>query len=470
MEATLVEWSAEGLAAGVAAREAATARRVDELASLSAHLSAATAHWLELVWEMREEGDSSDLLRFLAWRCGITGREAREFLRVAEALRELPLLRAAFGRGELTFSKVRALTRVATGSSEEGLLELAGALSASQLERALRAFRRVAAEDAAVAQELEYVDYYVDDGGTLFLRARLAAEDGVLVVRALELARERVLERRRGERVAAAGDGHEREQALAAEEAAGALAPALEGAEVGSAAGWEPVGVADPPRPVRVEALLDLAGASLASVGEPRRERARVVVHVDAAALCADDRGRSELEDGPLISPETARRLGCDADVVAQIERDGLPVRVGRSRRSVPPALRRLLEARDDRTCCFPGCESRRHLEAHHRQHWAHGGETSLENLVLLCYQHHRVVHEGGYTVEGDPATGIRFRNRYGIVWPLAPPRPPPGRADDLLAANDAHGLRIDLDTNRNGSWSDFDFQRTVAAIRDAVG
>jgi len=437
----------ERVGEGVAAREAATSRRVDELASLSAHLSAATARWLELVWEMQEEGDSGDLQAFLAWRCGVTGREAREFLRVAEALRELPATRAAFARGELTFSKVRALTRVATGSSEEGLLELAGALTASQLERALRAFRRVAAEDAREAHELEYVDYYLDDDGTLFLRARLAAEDGTLLIRALEAAREGVLERRRAERATAANDRQKQ---------------ALQQAEAGGAS----VG---PPRPARVEALLDLAEASLVAECEPRGGRARVVVHVDAAALCADGRGRSELEDGPLIAPETARRLGCDADVVAQIERDGLPLSVGRSRRSVPAALRRLLEARDGHSCCFPGCERRRHLQAHHRTHWAHGGETSLENLVLLCYQHHRVVHEGGYTVEGDPETGFRFRNRYGVVWPLAPPRPPPGRADDLLADNHAHGLRIDPDTNQNGSYGNFDLQRAVAAVSSAA-
>jgi len=444
-----METTIERVRVSVAAREAATDRRVDELASLSAHLSAATARWLELVWEMREQGDSSDLQAFVAWRCGITAREAREFLRVAEALQELPATRAAFGRGELTFSKVRALTRVATESSEEGLLELAGALTAAQLERALRAFRRVAAEDAREAHELEYVDYYHDADGTLFLRARLAAEDGTVLIKALEAARERVLERRRDERAALA-NGSEAEKEPEAE---------ADGAPV------------DPPRPARVEALLDLAEASMVAATEPRAERAaRVVVHVDAAALSADGRGRSELEDGPLISPETARRLGCDAEVVAQIERDGLPVSVGRSRRTVPPALRRLLEARDGHTCCFPGCERQRHLQAHHRQHWAHGGETSLENLVLLCYQHHRVVHEGGYTVEGDPDSGFRFRNRYGIVWPLAPPRPPPGRANDLLADNHARGLQIDPNTNRNGSfwWNEFELAPAVAAISNA--
>jgi hypothetical protein len=446
-------FSMERVRGGVAAREAATERRVDELASLSAHLSAATARWLELVWEMREQGDSSDLQAFVAWRCGITGREAREFLRVAEALQELPETRAAFARGELTFTKVRALTRVATSSSEESLLELAGALTASQFERALRAFRRVAAEDARDAHALEYVDYYLDEEGTLFLRARLAAEDGMLLIKALEAARERVFERRREARAAAnepQADARARGQAEGEADTDGAAF--------------------DPPRPARVEALIDLAEASLAAPNEPRGARARVVVHVDAAALCTDGRGRSELEDGPLISPATARRLGCDAEVVAQIERDGLPVSVGRSRRTVPPALRRLLEARDGHACCFPGCESRRHLQAHHRTHWAHGGETSLENLVLLCYQHHRLVHEGGYTVEGDGEMGIRFRNRYGVVWPLAPPRPPPGRADDLLADNDTRGLRIDADTNRNGHYGDVDFWRVVAAVSSAVG
>ena len=418
-------------------------RRVDELATLSAHLSAATARWLELVWKLHETGGGDDPAGFVAFRCGITRRESREFLRVAEALQSLPVTRAAFSRGELTFTKVRALTKVATASSEESLLELAGALTAAQLDRALRAFRRMVAEDACHAHELEYVDYFVDDQGSVLLRARLAAEDGTLVVKALDAARERVLERRRHERAATR------------EPAAGAVPNPGEEA---------------PPRPAHVEALLDLARASLAASGEAPSERVRLVVHVDAAAFTADARGRSELEDGPVIAPETVRRLGCDAEVVTQIERDGLPVSVGRARRTVPPALRRLLEARDERTCCFPGCDRRRHLQAHHRRHWAHGGETSLENLVLLCFHHHRLVHEGGYTVEGDAEHGIRFRNRYGVVWPAAPPRPPPGSIDELIAANDRRGLQIDADTNLHGRGEPLDLPRAVSAIAHILG
>ncbi|MFN8222456.1 MAG: DUF222 domain-containing protein [Gaiellales bacterium] len=433
--------------------------RQDALASLSAHLNAATAHWLDLLWEMHEQGDSTDLKSFVAWRCGLTQREAGEYLRVAEALRELPAIRAAFSRGELTFTKVRALTRVAAASSEQGLLELAGVLTASQLERALRAFRRVADRDAHAAHELEYVNYYNDEDGSLILRARLAAEDGVLVIKALDAARERVLQRRREERAAAAEAARVGQAPDGAPERdLSSLSAVVTGAAV------------DPPRPAVVEALLELAEASLAVSDESRRERTRVVVHVDAAALVADGVGRSELEDGPVISLETARRLGCDAELVTQVERDGLPVSVGRARRTVPPALRRLLEARDEGTCCFPGCERRRHLEAHHRHHWAHGGETSLDNLVLLCFDHHRLVHDGGYTVEDDDEGGIRFRNRYGIVRPLAPPRPPPGSTDEIIVANRARGLEIDPRTLRTGTGERLDLGLTVAAIASCVG
>ncbi|GIU94527.1 MAG: hypothetical protein KatS3mg012_0984 [Gaiellaceae bacterium] len=171
----------------------------DELATLAAHLNAAGCRFLERLAAFLETGTlvEGEAARWVAFRFGLSAREAREQVRVAEALGELPAIRAAFARGELTFAKVRALTRVATPASEERLLELACALSASQLERALRAFRRVAAEEARETHELEYVDYHFAEDGSLYLRARLAAEDGTLVVKALEAARERVLPRRR---------------------------------------------------------------------------------------------------------------------------------------------------------------------------------------------------------------------------------------------------------------------------------
>lgn len=415
-----------------------TARLEDELATLGAHINAATARFVELVQALCEEGSLVDeAARYVAFRCGVSGREAREYVRAAEALRELPAIREAFGRGELTFTKVRALTRVATPSSEEGLLELACTLTASQLERALRAFRRLRAEEAGDTHALEYVDYHWADDGSLYLRARLPAEDGIVVVRALEAARDEVLARRREER-----------RESSAEDAATTF---------------------EPPRSASVEALVEVAQTALGASPEGSSERARVVVHVDAAVLTTDGAGRTELEDGPIIAPETARRLGCDADAATTIELDGLPLSVGRARRTVPPALRRALEARDARTCRWPGCENRRHLDAHHRTHWAHGGETSLDNLVLLCSHHHRLVHEGGYAVEDDPEGGLRFRNRYGVVCPGVS-RPPPGSVDELVARNRRQGLEIDPRTNRSGYGDPLDLELAVTAVGSAVG
>jgi hypothetical protein len=315
------------------------------------------------------------------------------------------------------------------------------------------------------------VDYSFDEDGSLYLRARLPAEDGTLLVKALEAARERVVARRRAERSAAAGRVEADEEGVGQTCLAGTCAEA-EGAQA-EAVEASPGSPFEPPRSLQVEALLELARSSLVSsqehrpehVPEQQPERARLVVHVDADALSSDARGRSELEDGPVISPETARRLGCDAEVVARIERDGLPVSVGRRKRTVPPGLRRLLEARDGHTCCFPGCERHRRLQAHHRRHWAHGGETSLANLVLLCPHHHRLVHEGGYTVEDDPAGGLRFRNRHGVLAPASPPRPPPGSADALLAANERLGLGIGPRTFRNGSGDPLDLELGVWAL-----
>ena len=411
-------------------------RRAQKLTELSAHLNAATARWLELALALRRDGMAvgDDFGRWLAWRCGISTREAHEFVRVGEALEELPVIRAAFERGELTFSKLRALTRVATPESEEGLIDLAGALTAGQLERALRVFRRLRADEAADSHRLEYVDYFWDEDGSLVLRARVPAEDGVLVVRALEAARDRVRADHRADR--------------------------------------ERCETPDTPRCHDVQALLEIARNSLDKGREetPSSDPVRVVVHVDAAALTTGASGRCELEDGPVISDETARRLGCDAEHVAAIERDGLPVSVGRRRRTVPPSLRRLLEARDQGFCRWPGCDRRRHLAAHHRHHWAQGGETSLDNLVLLCFQHHRLVHEGGYRIEnGGNAGELRFRNRHGLLCPTVS-RPPPGSPEQLIVDNTGAGLTITEDTNRNGDGERMDLLLAVEAFAEIVG
>jgi hypothetical protein len=120
--------------------------------------------------------------------------------------------------------------------------------------------------------------------------------------------------------------------------------------------------------------------------------------------------GRCEHEHGPSLAMETARRLGCDASVVAVLEdENGEPLNVGRKTRTIPPAIRHALFSRDKDGCRFPGCTNKHYVDGHHIKHWAHGGETRLSNLVLLCRFHHRQVHEGGVAVQVLDDGALRF-------------------------------------------------------------
>jgi hypothetical protein len=367
----------------------------NELATLAAHLYAGTCRWLELVAEFdrREawvEQGAVSCAAWLAWRCALTPRSAREHVRVARCLAGLPLIHAAFARGELSFAKVRALTRVATSANETELLELASLSTAAQLERTVRGYRRVSLAEAREQQEQAYLSVFWSDEGSLELHGRLAPEDGALLVAALDAMRDSL---------------------------------------------WR--GSAEP-RPARqasqAEALVAVAEAALAHDGDGRTgsERYQVVVHADDAALASDGEGGCALEDGSALAAETARRLACDASVV----------RDGHRKRTIPSALRRALRARDG-GCRFPGCENRRFVDAHHVHHWAHGGETTVENLVLLCRRHHRAVHEGGYRVDREG----RFFYPWGGQVAQVPALP---RGDPAGVAERGWGLTIDY----AGAWS----------------
>jgi hypothetical protein len=390
-----------------------------ELAGLAAHIYAGTCRWLELVAEVdrRNKLVGCTCAQWLAWRCGLTPRTAREHVRIARSLDGLPVIRSAFARGQLSFAKVRALTRVAEPANEENLLVLALELTAAQLERALRAYRRVTTEEAAAVQEDAYLDWYWDDDGSLVVRGRLAPEDGAVLVEALEA----------------------------------------------SHAALRPRGSAEP-RPTGADALAAVAELALSGREQSGGDRHQVVVHVDEAALAGGE-GGCELAEGPALAAETARRLACDASVIELKERDGEPLSVGRKTRSIPPALRRALRGRD-RGCRFPGCENHRFVDAHHIEHWARGGETSMDNLVLLCRRHHRLVHEGGYLVERLPAGKLRFRHPWGEPLPDAP-GPLPGSLDGLLQRNEE--LRVGADSYRSGAGDRMHLDLTVKALLGLV-
>ncbi len=115
------------------------------------------------------------------------------------------------------------------------------------------------------------------------------------------------------------------------------------------------------------------------------------------------------------LTAAAARRIGCDAEIIPVIERDGLPIDVGRKYRGAPQKLRRALEIRD-RFCPFPGCSvPAQQTHAHHLEHWADGGTTTLDNMMLLCAFHHRSYHDGGYRIL-KVAGGFRFETTDGHV------------------------------------------------------
>jgi len=399
----------------------------EQIAELSAHLDAASARLLDLIREFDARGGwgngFSSCAAWLTWRVGLDRGAARERVRVARALGTLPLLAQALARGELSYSKVRALTRVATPEAEERLLAVGRAGTAEHVERIVRGWRRVdriaEARESTRRHRCRALHVYQDEDGMVVIRGRLAPEVGAVLVQALAAAREMLYQRAQ----ATHGDDVPAETPTVAGQQADALALV---AETALHHGIDP--------------------------GTPG-ERYQVVVHVDAPVLADPDApGQSVLEDGTHVPAETSRRLACDATrVVMQHDAGGHVTEVGARTRTVPPALRRALQHRD-RGCRFPGC-ALPFGQGHHIRHWAHGGPTTLSNLALLCRRHHRAVHEEGYQVERQADGELRFRRPDGRPLPHLPPPAavPSDPVNALLAAHDAQGLQVHARTAMPG-------------------
>ena len=394
----------------------------DEIAELSAHLDAATAHLLTMIREFDARAGWNTGFRscaaWLSWRVGLDLGAARERVRVARALGTLPLLAEALARGELSYAKARALTRVATPETEERLLAVGRQGTAAHVERIVRGWRKVdrlaEAREAKQRHISRALHVYQDDDGMVIVRGRLEPEVGALFMQALAAARETLYQRARGEEASALADP-----------------------------------MADPPTMAQqqADALALLAESALHQTLDPGApgERYQVVVHVDATVLADPDQpGQSVLEDGVRVSAETSRRLACDATrVVMRHDEDGRLIEVGARTRTIPPALRRALHHRD-RGCRFPGCGIR-FTEGHHVRHWSQGGPTTLSNLALLCRRHHRAVHEEGYGVERRSDGTLRFRRPDGRPLPDVPRSAPvpADPIDSLRARHEERGLHL---------------------------
>jgi hypothetical protein len=327
-------------------------------------------------------------------------------------------LAEALACGELSYAKVRALTRVATPETEARLLAVGRAGTAAHIERIVRGWRRMDRQAEARQATRQHAErglhVYPDEDGTVLVRGRLAPEVGALLIRALDAGRETLYQRARV--------------------TAGASPP-------------DPTMAAPTRAQQQADALALLAETALHHEIDPGApgERYQVVVHVDAAVLADPEQpGQSVLEEGSHVSAETSRRLACDASrVVMQHDDEGRLLEVGARTRTIPPALRRALLHRD-RTCRFPGCHVRVG-QGHHVRHWAQGGPTTLGNLILLCRRHHHAVHEEGYRVSRGPDGTLDFRRPDGRLLPEVPPTAPVP-ADPIHTLHAQHaglGLRL---------------------------
>jgi uncharacterized protein DUF222/HNH endonuclease len=191
----------------------------------------------------------------------------------------------------------------------------------------------------------------------------------------------------------------------------------------------------------RVDALVSVMRTALTQPGLPDRadDTTRVTLCVDEALLTrATDTGRCHYTgNNGSIPVSTARRICCDTVIQPLVTRSGQPIDLGRSTRTPSRALRRALRHRDNDTCIFPGCHATHWLDAHHLIHWADGGRTSLDNLALLCRHHHRLHHEGGYTItlrDGRP----RFHRPNGTEIAPQPLTASPRRTDPRPAVHSA--------------------------------
>ena len=356
----------------------------------AAQTAAATCRWLLLIAEFdRLEGyrrwERLSTADWLEWKCQLSIGTAHDHVRVARALGTLPRVRAAFSTGALSYSKVRALARVATPDNEADLLEMARVHTANQLERMVSAYGRVVREMTLTDVERMEQKRRVqrrrdrDDDGWVWT-IHLSDEEDALLTKGIDFVRD---------------DGYATARAAAAE------------------AGGD---VAELVRMSRVDAFVELVSLGLrnavAADGTPK-ENYLVTVHVDAGALGTDERGLVHLGDGTVIHPRTAQRLGCDSMVQLSLDagRGGgrTTLDLGRSARGFSRNQRRA-RAFEHPTCEWPGgCfVPAQYTTMHHVQWWTRGGPTDLDNGALLCRRHHKAVHEGGWSLVVGPDLSLR--------------------------------------------------------------
>lgn len=372
-----------------------------ELCTWSANLAAAEFRWFALLAEFdRRDGwqqwECQSCVHWMTWQLGLDIRTAREKLRVARGLMELPLVAEQLRLGRLSYSKVRAITRIAEPANESNLVAIALAGTTAQVERVVAAYRRAlpptdeASDSAQWARRGVHVRQH--DNRTITLTITLPAATGLEVLAAIDHFATRPGVRPDGER-----------PTLAAR---------------------------------RADALVVVAGAALAATDDQLATgRHRYLVHLhhgDDRQDAHPDGTDEEMAVG--VSDATAERLCCDADeeTVTHSHDTGEVIDVSNRGSVIRGRLRRLVRLRD-RTCRVPGCGMRARKEIHHLHHRGRGGTNRLENLLLVCSYHHHRLHEGGWRAQRLNDGTIQFTLPNGIVLPAAP-TVAPGAPETVVA------------------------------------
>ncbi|MDP1931165.1 MAG: DUF222 domain-containing protein [Gammaproteobacteria bacterium] len=420
----------------------------DEITRLAGHINAAQHRFLTLLAALIErnawEGAGmKSPAHWLNYHCGIDLGAAREKVRVAKCLQNFPRIDEAFRTGEISYSKVRAMTRSGTPQNEAFLLQIARHGTAQHMEQLVRKYRRTerltdAARDRSNYEACELTCHF-DEDGMLVLRGRLTPEDGAAFMKAMD--------------------------AMMV-----ALNPPVAKSEIA-----EDVARKTFPQK-RADALLAITEQAMSTMEEGLKpvssaEKYQVVVHIERERVAVTDDADAQvnaththphsdhqqcsIECGNShfpLSAATARRLCCDASMVTVLKDfRGNVLNVGRRTRTIPPSIRRALQIRDG-GCRFPGCCESRYVDAHHVQHWCDGGETKMDNLVLLCRHHHRLLHQEGYEIVRSAEGEFEFVTPQGrrMARAVVPQFIEVDRMKEALAIEREHdriGLQIDART-----------------------
>jgi 5-methylcytosine-specific restriction endonuclease McrA len=402
MEIDEISYSKADLASNLALDELAA-----EIVAAAGRLSAATCAWLLLVAKFDAASDHvragfASTAHWLSFACGLAHRTAVEHVRVARALAAHEALSREMGAGRLSYSHVRAISRVAEPTEHQlvdELIEVAQYGTVAHLETIVRGLRTVDDIEGSTRDEREYVKHNWNDSSLWQLSARLDPERGEVVSSAIKSLAER--------------------EELSSADALVRLA------EIGLAA------LADADKPPRA-----LRG----------HERAAVVVHLDAANLRPPVERRSaerarpfaRITNGPGLPSRVVERLLCAGRIRPMVFDGESALDVGRTQRLVTERQYRALMVRHHGHCAVPGCSNVNGLDGHHVIPWSQGGRTDLDNLILLCEPHHLGVHNDEFTITSQRRGRFTFTRPDGTSMMPTPTKDDHSRS--VVQLHETHG------------------------------